>query len=286
MTGESQKSAKVKSAEQAANALGAVSARIPDLAVVLGSGVNVLADIVEPIVVPYAEIFGIAPTVFGHAGILTIGKLAPEPNAPTIALFKGRYHIYEGHDWSVVTMMAKAIALWAVPKLYLTNAAGGINNNFNVGDLMVITGYRDLLNQHYKETGLLPALKGANANCRSPLTDKLLAAGSELSKIDDRFRLRPLQQGVYAGLTGPSYETFAEIDMLRHLGCDAVGMSTVPELQTIAPTATQVAAISVITNVWSPGKPIAGHLEVLAESQAASSRLDRLLRYVCQTSET
>lgn len=261
------------------NALGVIKANckdVPRAAIVLGSGVNVLVDVADPVVLPYEEVFGIAPTVAGHAGSLTIGRLDESKNSPWVAIFRGRYHLYEGHDWSVVTLPTRVVMEWGIKKLLLTNAAGGINSDFKVGDLMVLTGYRDFLNPELKKTGLIPALMADAERCRNSLTDEILRVGTRLNGEDPEFR--PLRSGVYSACLGPSYETLAEIEMLRRLKSDAVGMSTVPELKTAAGTATEAAAISVITNVWADDKPIAGHLEVLEASHAASKRLDKLFR--------
>lgn len=260
--------------EKAVETLARASAEIPAVAFVLGSGVKVLENLAESHTLGYKDVFGIAPGVAGHAGSVSLGRL----DGKLVAVLRGRFHLYEGHAWEVVSLATRVIAAWGVPELYLTNAAGGLNPKFKVGDLMVLTGYRDLLNHRWAREGLLPALRDGNTDCRNRLTDKLLQAGSALAQKDSSFR--PLQTGVYAGLLGPSYETLAEIEMLKRLGADAVGMSTVPELQTARDTNTQAAAISVVTNVWSPDEVIGGHEEVLAAAQEASERLDKLFRAV------
>ena len=145
---------------------------------------------------------------------------------------------------------------------------------------MVITSFRDFLNPKYRETGLLePAMAPAVA-CENSLTASIIKAGQQLAEQDGNFR--PLRTGNYCGFSGPSYETLAEIAMARRLKVDAVGMSTVPELQAAASTGTTAAALSVITNVWSDDKPMGGHEEVLEASKHASLRLDRLFRYLLQ----
>lgn len=267
-----------KTATEAVGQLKKLYPVVPKAAVVLGSGVNVLEGLHNPIVVKFEELFGLAPGVAGHSGTLTLGRLGASGDDCLVAVLRGRFHLYEGYDWSVVTLAARTIVEWGVPNLLLTNAAGGLNMDFSVGDLMVLTGYRDHLNPKLRDTGLLPAVKADATNCRNALAEKLLAIGQELRQEDARFR--PLQQGVYAGLLGPSYETMAEIDMLRRLHADAVGMSTVPELLTCEGTATTAAALSVITNVWRPEEKMGGHDEVLEASKAASKRLDTLFRRV------
>lgn len=261
-----------KPVAKAVEYLRSLTSEVPCAAIVLGSGVKVLEDLQDNKTVSYADVFGIAPGVVGHAGSVSLGRV----NGKLVAVLRGRFHLYEGHEWEVVTLASRVIAEWGVPRFYLTNAAGGLNPNFKVGDLMVITGYRDLLNPKLRETGLLPAIKGEPTACRNELSDRLLALSDKLNKQDASFR--KLQTGVYAALLGPSYETLAEIEMLKKLKADAVGMSTVPELQTVAGTKTQAAAISVITNVWSPDEVIGGHEEVLHAAKEASTRLDKLFR--------
>jgi len=263
-----------KSVDSAVQFLKEVSPVVPRAAIVLGSGVQVLEALEGASSYPYDKVFGIAPGVVGHQGSLTIGRLPGSKDKTPIAVLRGRFHLYEGHDWSVVTLPTRVLIEWGVPVLLLTNAAGGLNKAFEVGDLMVLTGYRDHLNPKYQETGLLPAIKASAVDCKNKLTERLVSVGESLVKEDKTFK--PLRKGVYAGLLGPNYETMAEIEMLRRLNADAVGMSTVPELQTAHGTKTEAAAVSVITNVWEEDKAIGGHEEVLEASKQASKRLDKL----------
>jgi purine-nucleoside phosphorylase len=268
-----------KTADQAVGVIKAVTNKVPDAAVVLGSGAAALHDLLHPIVLPFEEIFGIAPTVAGHAGSVTVGQL-PEKPSVTVAVIRGRYHVYEGHDYSTLTLATKTMVGWGVPRLFLTNAAGGVNSQFDVGDLMVITAFRDLLNPKYRDTGLLEAAMAPAVASENALTASIIKAGQHLASQDKEFR--SLRTGTYCGFSGPSYETLAEIEMARRLKIDAVGMSTVPELQAAAGTGTVAAALSVITNVWSDDKPMGGHEEVLEASKHASRRLDQLFRYLLQ----
>jgi purine-nucleoside phosphorylase len=262
--------------EQAIATIRSIVDVVPSTAIVLGSGVTALNDLIDAHSFSFQEVFGVAPTVAGHAGTLTIGKL-PENESVTVAVFRGRYHVYEGHDWSVVTLPTRTLVEWGVPELILTNAAGGINPTFQVGDLMVMTGFRDLISEKWRG-GLIESLKKFPKECRNELSERVFLAGMRLSRIDSEFRA--LKNGIYAGFTGPSYETLAEIDMMRRMGCDAVAMSTVPELLTAAESNLKAAAISVITNVWNDQTVIGGHEEVLEASKAASRRLDKLFRYL------
>ena len=258
--------------DKAVDSLKHLSKEVPSTGVILGSGVKVLENLDEASQVNYSDIFGISPGVQGHAGSLSLGRI----DGKLVAVMRGRFHLYEGHNWDVVSLVTRVITQWGVPRLYLTNAAGGLNQKFRVGDLMLLTGYRDLMHPKWVDLGLLPALKGENTDCRNPLTEHLLAISKQLQEKDPSYR--PLQSGVYAGLLGPSYETLAEIEMLHRLKADAVGMSTVPELQTVQGTKTQAAAISVVTNVWSADTEMGGHEEVLEAAREASQRLDMLFR--------
>ncbi len=266
--------ARAKSTEQVIGLIRAVTHDTPQAAVVLGSGVSALNDLTHAHVFPFEELFGIAPTVSGHAGSLTIGRL-PENEDVVVAVMRGRFHLYEGHDWSVVTLATRSFMEWGVGELFLTNAAGGVNPKFHVGDLMVLTGFRDLLSETWQKEGL-QSLKKPPQDCQNEMSSRIIKAGDDLHAKHGDFPA--LQKGVYAAFTGPSYETLAEIEMARRLKCDAVGMSTVPELLTVAGSNTQAAAISVITNVWSDDVPMGGHEEVLEASKGASRRLDKLFR--------
>ncbi len=260
-----------KSVSQAVEFLRHVCKEVPIAAVVLGSGVKVLEELTEQQSFSFDQVFGISPTIVGHAGSLTIGRV----DGKLVAVLRGRFHLYEGHAWDVVTLPARVVVEWGVPNFYLTNAAGGLNHSFAIGDLMLITGVRDHLNPSLRETGLLPALSAPALDCENDLTRHLWLVGEKLAASDGSFR--PLRRGVYAGLIGPSYETHAEIEMLRRLSADTVGMSTVPELVAASGTATQVAGVSVVTNVWTD-EAIDGHEEVLKAARAASLRLDKLFR--------
>jgi purine-nucleoside phosphorylase len=263
---------KGKPVAEAVKTLQKISPEIPEAAFVLGSGVNVLENLPESKSISFEEVFGIAPGVVGHAGSLTLGRT----NGKLVAVMRGRFHRYEGHTWDTVTLPAKTMIEWGVPKLYLTNAAGGMNSNFKVGDLMLIKGYRDHLSPDFKQTGLIPALAKEATNCQNKLTEYIAKRAKELAGKDKNFR--PIQEGVFVGLLGPNYESLAEIEMLKRLKIDAVAMSTIPELQTAMSHNILAAAISVITNVWTPDIAIGGHEEVLQAAKDASQRLDKLFR--------
>jgi purine-nucleoside phosphorylase len=214
----------------------------PRVGVVLGSGLGEFADSVEdPTVLAYADIPHFqGVSVPGHAGRLVLGKIGPV----SVAVMRGRIHYYEGHEIGDVVFPVRVLAALGVRGLLLTNAAGGINREFRPGDLMII---RD----HINLTGVNP-LRGANDERLGPRFPDMSAlydpafqeiiAGA-LAEVG-----RKPQRGVYAGLSGPSYETPAEIRMLASLGADAVGMSTVPEAIAARHMGVRVAGISCITN--------------------------------------
>lgn len=248
--------------------LSAISAACPDTAIVLGSGLGSVAETLGVVEaqVPYAEIPGLgAATVPGHAGRLVLCRVAGRP----VLIAQGRRHLYEGLSAHEATACIRLMHGLGVRRVLLTNAAGAICADFAVGGLMLITDHLNL-------QGTTPLLGGPHFHDMSQVYDaewraRLLAAADGLGL--------GLHQGVYAALLGPQYETPAEIRMLRVLGADAVGMSTVPEAIQARALGMQVAGISMLTN-WAAGlKPQAlDHAEVVAVGREASHQLAALLR--------
>jgi purine-nucleoside phosphorylase len=242
-----------------------------DCAIVLGSGFGaVLRDRIEGATIPYRRIEGMPePSVAGHAGEALIGMLHDK----RVVAFSGRFHLYEGRHADEVVYPVVAAAHAGARTIVLTNAAGGVNTDYRPGDLM-------LLVDHLNLTGT------------SPLIGPELLPGSDVRFIDMVDAYAPslrelarhiagqyeivLHDGVYAGLTGPTYETPAEVRYLRTIGADAVGMSTV--LETIAARALgcDVVGFSLITNVHGGGVPTS-HEEVLAASQRSAEDVARLV---------
>jgi len=225
------------------------------IAMVLGSGLGFLADKVEDAVkVCYEEIPHFKKsTVKGHEGVLICGELAGK----RVILMKGRYHFYEGHTMEEVTFPIRVLKEIGVKTLILTNAAGGINPFFEVGDLM-------MLNDHIN-FGINPLIGSSeNLGDRFPSLDGLYS--KRLARIARRIaedKNIPLREGVYLFTSGPSYETKAEIRMFHKLGADAVGMSTVPEAIVARHAGIdEVAAISLITN-RTLGNYVPTHEEVI-----------------------
>ncbi|MES2440403.1 MAG: purine-nucleoside phosphorylase [Verrucomicrobiota bacterium] len=234
------------------------------IGIVLGSGLGPLADAVEvEREVPFSEAGLPASSVPGHAGKFVFGKLAGTP----VVLMKGRVHLYEGHAARLVTAGVRWMAEQGMDKLILTNAAGTLNRDFAPGTWM-------MLSDHLNLTGTSP-LVGADFIDMSVAYDAAWRAEFRTAAIVSGMILH---EGVYAGLRGPQYETPAEIRMLRTLGADAVGMSTVLEAIQARSLGVRVIAFSCLTN-WAAGITAAhlDHQEVLETGkQAANAMIDLL----------
>jgi len=256
---------------RAASRLQKASSLRPSLAVVLGSGFNhVLEALRVEQKIPYAKIPGFPrPTVSGHAGEVLFGHLGGTP----VLVLSGRAHFYEGHPMARVTFAVRALAAFGVRDLLLTNAAGGLNRAFRPGNFMVLT---DHINWMGVNTLRGPSISGVNRFV--DLTDtydaglrKLLLAAGKAAKLQ-------LRRGVYLAVSGPSYETPAEIRAFARLGADAVGMSTVPEAIVARQCGLRVAAVSCITNLAAGlSKTLLDHSEVEATATEARGRFTALL---------
>lgn len=244
----------------------------PRVQLVLGSGLGALAEALEEAVrIPFAEIPGFAPaTVEGHRGVLVVGRLE---GVECIAL-QGRYHLYEGHSPFVVTVPVRVAAALGARTLLVTNAAGGINRAFEPGDLMIID---DHINFMWRNPLVGAEVDGdARIPDMSEPYDRGLQAMAEQVALEHGIRT---VRGVYAGVTGPSYETPAEIRMLQRFGADAVGMSTVPEVLVARALGVRVVGISLISNAAAglSASPLS-HEEVMAAGVAARERFETLVR--------
>ncbi len=241
----------------------------PKVGVILGSGLGGFASEVDiRYTIPYSDIDGIpVSTVEGHSGELLFGYVGNTP----IVVMKGRFHFYEGYSTQQATILIRVMKRLGVARLLISNAAGAINNNFRVGDVMVINNHINFLPN---------PLIGANDNTFGVRFPDMKHPYS-LSLIDKAFEYdSALRRGVYVALTGPSYETAAEINMLRIVGGDAVGMSTAPEVIVANHCSMEVFAVSIITNDTSELK--ATHEEVVAVANQASLRMNKLFNYMIQ----
>lgn len=237
------------------------------LAMILGSGLGGLADQFEDkIAVDFGAIPGFPrSTVAGHAGRLVWGSL----KGINVAAMQGRFHYYEGHSQRQIAYAVWTLRALGADTLVVTNAAGGLNPAFQVGDLMLIT-------DHINNTGSNPLI-GPNPHRFGPrFPDMSRAYTPEFRNVamDTARRLgMPLQQGVYLAVAGPSYETPAEIRSFRRLGADAVGMSTVPEVIAAAHAGMKVLGLSCITNMAAGlGAAKLDHHEVIEVTNRVQSR--------------
>ncbi|MFO0801761.1 MAG: purine-nucleoside phosphorylase [Gemmataceae bacterium] len=239
----------------------AVRDHAPRTAVVLGSGLgNLGADFREQAAIPFADVPGLCvPSVGGHSGKLVLATLAGHAGAGrSVLVFFGRIHGYEGRTTVEVTAPVRIAASLGARRLILTNAAGGIHPSLEPGALMALRGHLKLLDgEAWRAHSIVSPYS-------EPLLEQLRSAG--------------LLAGIYAALTGPCYETPAEIRALRTMGADAVGMSTAREAEAAAELGLEVAAISCITNrAAGLGGETLHHAEVLANARLGAARLQTLL---------
>lgn len=229
--------------EEAAAYIRAKTPLKPEVGLILGSGLGVLADLIEQgVTISYGEIPHFPQsTVEGHAGELLIGQI----QGRAVVMMKGRFHMYEGYGPEVTAFPVRVMKALGISSLLVTNAAGGVNTDYRAGDLMLIA-------DHLNMTGRNPLI-GPNDNALGVRFPDMSEAYSqrlrELAKRIAQEQGIPLQEGVYAGMLGPSYETPAEIRMLRVLGGDAVGMSTVSEVIVARHAGIEVLGISCISNM-------------------------------------
>ena len=245
----------------------------PRVGVILGSGLGPFADTLTGLVkVPYQELPHLpASKVVGHDGNLCFGHVDEVP----VVCMQGRVHYYEGHPLWQVVHGARTMARLGVTCVLVTNAAGGLEAGWSAGDLMIISDHLNLMFQHPLLGPNEDALGTRFPDMTNAYDPTLRAQLAEVSKAEGL----PLREGVYAGLTGPSYETPAEIRMLRVLGAQAVGMSTVPEVIALRHMRVRVAALSCITNMAAGlGTGELDHKEVEATAKTRRADLQRLLK--------
>ena len=245
---------------------------VPEVGIVLGSGLGDLADgLADPVAIPFADLPGWpAATAPGHAGRLLVGILGGRP----VVMLQGRFHLYEGNDPGLVIQPVLLFRELGARIVVLTNAAGGLDPGFAPGTLMVM---RD----HINLTGRSPLI-GPNADELGPRFPDLTDAWSP--RLRERLHAAaavedvPLAEGVYVGLTGPTYETPAEVRMLASLGGHAIGMSTVLECIAARWVGLEVCGVSLVTNAGAgyTGEPLT-HEEVLASGRIAGPRLARVI---------
>ena len=253
----------------------AIRARTTDVApvvgIVLGSGLGGLARrITNAVAIPFGEVPGFPQaTVVGHAGQLICGLLGGRP----VVALAGRFHMYEGHDAALAGFPVRVMHALGAPVLFVSNAAGGIRRSFRAGDLMLI---RDHLNLMFRNP-LTGAVETGDERFPDMSAPYDVALGDRIREHATALGI-PLQEGVYCGLLGPTYETPAEVRMLAALGADAVGMSTVPEVIVARALGMRVAGISCVTNLASGISPHPlSHAEVLETTTAVGRQFERLV---------
>lgn len=250
----------------------------PAVGLVLGSGLGALADAIEePVAIPYAELPGFArATAPGHAGRLVLGRLEGRP----VVAMQGRFHLYEGYAPAEVTFPIRVLAALGCHTLIVTNAAGAIRTGLAIGDLMLITDHLFLPGM----IGFSPLRGlGVTPELGLPFVDLNRAYDPELGAVARRLaaaRGETLHAGIYAMVAGPHFETPAEINALRALGADAVGMSTCPEVVVARQQGLRVLGLSCITNLAAGLQAAVSHTEVLEAGRLAGPRFQGLIRAI------
>ncbi len=246
--------------------------RVPEIAILTGTGLGECADgVLIHAQWPYQDIpYFPVSTVEGHPGQLLIGEL----NGRQVAVFKGRFHLYEGYSPQAVTFPIRVMQVLGVKTFIVSNAAGGLNSRFSTGDIMIIQ-------DHINLTGQNPLVGPHEPDWGNRFPDMAHAYDPDLIKLATTIGKQlniPLQTGVYAGLLGPSLETPAEIRFLRTIGASAVGFSTIMEVIAAVQAGMKVLGLSTITNVHNPENPVPATLEEILEvAQRTSPALQQLV---------
>lgn len=258
------------------NAVEYINAKItlkPQVALILGSGLGDFADLLDNVVeISYSELEGFpVSTVKGHAGKFVFGTL----NGKNVVCMKGRFHLYEGYASKQTVLPIYVLKMLGIETLVVTNAAGGVNTNYDAGDLMII-------NDHVNMSGNNPLIGGNIIDFGEQFIDMSNDYDKNyielLNKIAKENNIK-VQNGVYVQLTGPSYETAAEIRAYRTLGIDAVGMSTVQEVIAANQCKLKVAGVTCITNMATGVKPntVLDHKEVVETANKVKKDFTQLL---------
>ena len=264
--------------DQAADAVRARTSQHPRVGLILGSGLNDLASSVEKAdVVPFGDLPNWPrSTVYGHAGQLVIGELEGQ----SVMVMQGRVHFYEGYSMSQITLPVRVMKRLGLEMLFVTNAAGGVNPEFNPGDVMLISDHLNLVGM----SGANPLI-GPNIDELGPrFPDMSRAYDHELMALARKAAQEnniPLHEGVYCGLSGPSFESPADSRFLRLAGTDAVGMSTVPEVIVARHGGMRVLGLSGISNKVSlDGSTVTTHEEVFEAGKVITPKIEKIVRGV------
>ncbi len=243
----------------------------PAIGVVLGSGLGAFAACLEGASrAPYAELGLPGSGVEGHAGELVVGQFAGRK----VACFSGRLHLYEGHDAATAALGVRALARWGARGVALSSAVGGVDPSLATGQLLLVSDHINFLGANPLRGPNIDALGVRFPDLSQVYTPRLRALAQSVS-------VRPLREGVYAAMPGPSYETPAEVRMLRLLGADVVGMSLVPESIAAAHAGLEVLAVSVVANPAAGLAAVAlAHADVTEAVHGAAGEFVALLRSV------
>jgi purine-nucleoside phosphorylase len=245
----------------------------PEFGVILGSGLGSFTeDMVIEYVIPYQEIpnFPVS-TVLGHKGALVFGKVGSK----NVVVMQGRFHFYEGYDMQTVTFPVRVMKYLGIDKLIVSNAAGCVNSDYKVGDLMLISDHINMFPEH--------PLRGKNderfglrfVNMSEPYSKNLRKKAKEIAALNGI----DLKEGIYLGLQGPTFETLAEYKMVKILGADCVGMSTVPEVIVARHMHLDCLGISVVTDMGDEESiEEVNHLEVLEAAKKAEPVIRTLIK--------
>ena len=245
----------------------------PDFAIVLGSGLGALKDEVEAIhTLEYHEIPNFPQTtVVGHGGSLIYGIL----EGKKVLMMSGRFHYYEGHDIQTVVFPFRVFHLLGIKNLIVSNASGGVNKNFNVGDVMIISDHINMMPEHPLRGKNIDELGPRFVDMSEPYSHKMISIAENVAKEQNL----TVHKGVYVALQGPTFETPAEYGMIRAIGGDAVGMSTVPEVIVAKHQGMDCFGVSVITDLGGPEISFAvSHEEVLNAAKKAMPNVIGLVK--------
>lgn len=263
--------------QQTAKAIKDIVNVTPEYGVILGSGLGGFTDdIIIEKVIPYTEIpnFPVS-TVAGHKGALVFGKIGDK----NVMAMQGRFHFYEGYSMHEVTFPVRVMKLLGIDKVIVSNASGGVNPSYEVGSIVIINDHINMFPEH--------PLRGANeerfgprfVNMSEPYSLKMIAKAKEIANEIDI----TVHNGIYLGLQGPTFETLAEYRMVKILGADCVGMSTVPEVIVARHMEMEVFGISVITDMGDEENiDNVNHEEVLKAAQKAEPSVRKLIRELIQ----
>lgn len=246
----------------------------PEIGIILGSGLGELADEYCDIAIPYSEIPGFeASTVSGHKSRLVFANI----NGKKVVMMQGRFHFYEGHSIQKVVFPVKVMKKLGVKTLIVTNAAGGVNPDFKPADLMIIT-------DHINHMGVNPLIGPNDSGMGERFPDMSEVYTKKYVELAENIGKKlgiKLQKGVYIALTGPSYETPAEVRMARILGADAVGMSTVPEAVTASWAGMNVIGLSCICNSAAGVSTVGlSHADVIKAAGEAKDKFIKLVKEI------